>query len=122
MNINMKKLSDYNATEGIQIISKLNRAVTPYLKDKKLLKKFTDCIGKFDQENAGESQAIMMMGMVDIVTNHASGLLFEVVAIVSGTDRETIEQANVLDVIDALMMLKDDEKFMEFLAKRFAVV
>ena len=122
MNINMKKLSDYNATEGMQIISKLNRAITPYLKDKKLIKKVTDCMDKFDPENADESRILMMMGMVDIVANHASGLIFEVIAIISGTDKETIEQANVLDVIDALMILKDDVKFMGFLSKQFSLV
>jgi len=122
MNINMKKLSDYSATEGIQVLSKLNRAITPYLKDKKLMKKVTDCINKFDPENAGESQIIMMMGIVDIITNHASGLLFEVVAIISGTDKETIEQANVLDVLDALMTLKEDEKFIAFLSKQLSMI
>ena len=122
MNINMKKLSDYNGTEGMQILTKLTRAITPYLKDKKLRKKFTDFINKFDSENAGESQMLMIMGIVDIVANHASELIFEVVSIMSNTDKDTIKNANALDVIDALMVLKDDEKFIEFLAKRFSAL
>jgi len=121
MNFTVKRLSEYNAIEGMQILNRLNRAAAPYAKDKKLMGKLKSEFAKYDATNPGESRVLVFMGILDFITNSAPELIFEIVAVMCDVDKKEIAQANALDVVDAILLLKDDVKLMDFLSKRFSL-
>jgi len=118
--IKMRKLSDYNATEGVKVLSEVNRAIAPYSKDKKFMTKLHGCLDRLDDDNLEGMELSVYVDIIELITTSAPKLIFDIVAIMSGSDRKDIEAANLLDVVDAVMKLGDDMRFIDFLSSRFS--
>ena len=120
MNINMKKLSEYDAMEGLRVIGELNRAIAPYAKDKAFIDTLRACVTKPDTGEAG-FQLEVLMEIVHLITHSAPGLIIDILAIMSDSEKADIENANMLDIVDAILLLSDDVRLMDFLSKRFSL-
>jgi len=121
MGIVVKKLSEYSALDGLQVLGKLTRAISPYAKNKALIESLQKHFKSSHKDDLRLSGAIIFMDCIETITESAPGLIFEVVAIMSDSDKKTIEEANLLNVIDAVMSLSEDEALKHFLSKRFSL-
>lgn len=117
----MKKLSEYDAMDGLKVLGRLNRAIAPFAKDRKFMASLRASFTKADKKDTAGSGLIVFMELVELITTCAPGLIIELVAIMSDTDKKDVESANLLDIIDALMLLGDDVRLLDFLSKRFSL-
>jgi len=119
--IKIKKLSEYSTIEGIKILGRLNRAIAPYTKDKEFMAKLKGCFTRVDKKDKDSAGLMIFMEIVELITESAPELLFELVAILCEADKKDIAEANALDVVDAIIMLRDDVRLMDFLSSRFSL-
>ena len=120
--IKIKQLSEYDAQEGIKILGRINRALAPYARDKKFISALRACfktVEKKDKDSAENGGFIVFMELVELMTNTAPGLIIELVSVMADRDKKEVEQANLLDLIDALMLLGEDVRLLDFLSMRF---
>ena len=118
----IKKLSEYEAIEGLAVMGKLSRAVAPYAKNNALMDKLRACFAQADEDDTGLSGAMVFLDIIDIITNDAPELLLEIISVMSGEDKKKVAKFSLLKIVDALMELKEDEELTSFLSKRFSLV
>ena len=117
----IKKLSEYGALEGLTIMGKLSKAVSPFAKNKKFMDRLRACFSHADKDDMKQSGAVIFVDIMDLITNDAPELLIEIVSIMSGEDKKKAADFNFLEVADALMELKEDEQLASFLFKHFSL-
>jgi len=120
--VKIKRLSEYNTIQLIKILAKINRAIAPYAKDKKFMKKLRGCFSKADRNDLESSGFDTLMEIIELLTESAPELVLDVLAVLFEADKKDIEEANALDVLDAIVMLREDAKLMDFLSLRFSQV
>jgi len=113
----VKKLSNYNGTDSIQILSRLNRTtLESYAKDKKFVPKLRAEFAKYDETNPGEAKFLILMGIIDLIANSSPDLFSELIAIMCEEDMKDISEANAIDIINAVLILGADMKLMDSMA------
>jgi len=120
--VKIARLSEYNTIELMKILSKINRAIAPYSKDKKFMAKLKGCFSKADKNDLESSGFDTFMELIELLTESAPELVFDVLAVLFEADKKDIAEANAIDVLDAIMMLREDVKLMDFLSSRFSRV
>ena len=118
--IKVKRLSECSASEGLQILSKLNRAIETYANDEEFMSKLRAEFTKYYETSPGEAKFLTLMGIIDLIANSAPELIFELIAIMCDEDVKDISEANAIDVVDAVLILGEDIKLMDFLSKRLS--
>ena len=116
----VKKLSEYNTVQLVKILSNINRAIAPYAKDKKFMKKLRGCFSKSDKQDLDSSGFEALMEIIELLTESAPDLVFDVLAVLFEADRKDIAEANAIDVLDAVIMLREDTKLLDFLSSCFS--
>ena len=117
----IKKLSEYEALEGLTVMGKLSRAVSPYAKNKKFMEKLRGCIANTDESDTGQRNAALFVDIIELITSDAPDLLIDIVSIMSGEDKKKVAKSNLLVMVDALIELREDEQLASFLSKRFSL-
>ena len=118
----IKKLSEYKALEGLTIMGKLSRAISPFAKNKKFMDKLKACFDPSNQNNTGLSRAVAFADIIELITSDAPELLLDIVSIMSGEDKERVSESNLLEIAGALIELSKDEQLAGFLSKHFSLV
>ena len=117
----IKKLSEYEALEGLTVMGKLSRAVSPFAKNKKFMDKLRGCIANVDESDLGQRNAALFVDMIELITSDAPELLIDIISVMSGEDRKKVAKSNLLVMVDALIELREDEQLASFLSKRFSL-
>ena len=113
----VKKLSNYNGADSVQILSRLNRiTLESYAEDEKFASKLRVEFAKYDEASPGEAKLLLLLGIIDLIANSAPDLFSELIAIMCEEDIKEISEANALDIIDAVLILGVDIKLMDSMA------
>ena len=117
----MKKLSEYEALEGLKVLGQLTRAIAPFAKNKEFMDKLRACFSQPEGDDMMARGAALIVDFIDLITTDAPELLIELVAIMSGKDKTSITKANLLEIVDGAMEVFNDDKLVSFLSKRFSL-
>ena len=116
----MKKLSEYNALEGLAVLGKLTRAVSPFTKNQDFMQKMRDAFTPKGDDLTMSGVAVFVE-FVDLITTEASDLVIELVAAMSGKDKKAVGKENLLDIAEQAMEMFNDERLASFLSKHFSL-
>ena len=116
----MKKLSEYNALEGLAVLGKLARAVSPYAKNAVFMQKLRDVFTPRNDDLA-LSGAVVFIDFVDLIAAEAPDLVIELVAVMGGKDRKAVGMENLLDIAGQAIEMFNDDRLVSFLSKHFSL-
>jgi len=117
----VKKLSEYEALEGLTVMGKLSRTISPFAKNKKLMDKLRTCLAEWEKDHSKLGEAMFIVDIVELISNDAPELLLDILAIMSGEDKKKVGKSNLLEVVEALMELREDEQLANFLSRLFSL-
>jgi len=117
----MKKLSEYEALEGLKVLGQITRAIAPFAKSKDFMAKLRACFSQANESDIPGSGVTIFIDFIDLVTTNAPELLIELVAIMSGKNKKAMSKEKLLDIADDAMEIFNDEKLVSFLSKRFSL-
>ena len=116
----MKKLSEYNALEGLAVLGKLTRAVSPFAKNQAFMQKMRDVFTP-KNDDLTLSGAVVFIDFVDLITAEAPDLIIELVAVMSGKDKKAVGKENLLDIAEQAIEMFNDDRLVSFLSKHFSL-